>query len=129
MKKFYKIAVLLLLPLAAFILGGCTLASDNADIAVDYLTAVNDRNLTEAEDHICESRLDELKEGLLSATTAGRAQYTFENVSCGPRGDDVRCTYNIVQDIDTSQEDRFSRDIIFEFEDGKICGFQEGVAE
>jgi len=49
-------------------------------------------------------------------------------VSCAAQGGDVACSYTIVQQTgdDTPQES--DRNVIFEFENDLICGFEEEVA-
>ena len=100
----------------------------NADTAILYIEALNRGDVEDASNFVCEEREDEITEGLMSVGDEN-PNVIFDNLSCEARGEDARCSYTIRQDTanvqDTGRE--LLREVIFNFEDGKICGFEEPV--
>ena len=118
--------MLLLLLLVSLLLAGC--AQDNSELALNYLAALDDGDTVAASQYVCEERADAIASAIV--TDMEEANFNFQNVTCSARGDDVSCRFNITQDTaaeETAQQ--FLRQITFEVEDGKICGFEEEVAE
>lgn len=123
MKRIFTVGLLLF----TILLVGCT--GDNVATAVEYIEALNQRNLEEVNDYVCAEQADEITESLMSVTGSEDA-FSFVNVSCAARGGDVLCRYSISQesledeDVNITQD----REVTFEFEDGQICGFEQQVA-
>ncbi|MBK8905210.1 MAG: hypothetical protein IPM53_28770 [Anaerolineaceae bacterium] len=131
MKKF-----LLLLFMSLLLFGVASCANGDPGTAVAYLDALNNRDLETAQKLVCEARQNDVTMGLVSVAGAPVEAYEFTNVSCSSRAGDVLCRFTIEQKtvrddiggvagIDVTR----SRQVIFEFEDGLICGFEEQVAE
>lgn len=125
MKKLIVLALMLLGTTWGLL--GCGGAT-NVTTAVDYIDALEDGDLESAAVLVCPERSDDILDSLMEVSEENRENFDFRNVSCAAQGSDVACRYNIVQDttVDNSQE--FVRNVIFEFEDGLICGFEEEVA-
>ncbi len=126
MKRIWMILFALTLVL---LLAGCD--DDDVGTAVNFLDALNQRDVTAAASYVCPERRDDIVGGLLTVIDPGAETFNFENVTCEGRGGDVLCRYTIDQvtgGADLTSE-TFSRQVTFEFEDGLICGFSEQVAE
>lgn len=123
-----KVVVWLFLSLG-LLLVGCS--SDSPETAVQYLEALNQRDLETARSLVCEARQDDVTMGLTTVDDPEAEQFEFNNVSCSSRGGDVMCRYYIKQFTEAAEATgvQVERQIVFEFEDGKICGFEEQVAQ
>ena len=125
MKKKILFSVLfLLLSLVLVACGG----ADNVTTAVDYLGALESGDLDGAALLVCPDRREEITSALMDVSDENRENFDFRNVSCAARGDEVDCQYNIIQDTEAEETQEFVRNVVFEFEDGLICGFEEEVA-
>lgn len=120
--------VLLLIGLLGGVLSACGAADAGEDVntAVQYIEALNQRDIEAAHALVCEERADEITDALMGVDEE-EADYSFENVTCQAQEDDVACRYTISQPTD-EEEEQFDRNVIFEFEDGAICGFEQGAA-
>lgn len=118
---------LLLLVIVAIMLGGCS--ENRVNIAVEYLDAINSRDLATAQALVCPARQDDVSMGLMSVDEADAASFAFVNVSCSARGGDVLCRYTIQQETQSAEVTGVQnpREVIFNFEGDKICGFEEQV--
>lgn len=121
-----KLLVFILLVSVGLMTAAC---QDNSVLALDYLAALNDGDLERAAELVCPERQDEIAEGLTSVTAEERENFNFQNVTCAQRGADVSCRYTIIQEgTELGQDDTpdtFERSVVFEFENGRICGFEE----
>ncbi|MCA9971476.1 MAG: hypothetical protein KC425_14725 [Anaerolineales bacterium] len=118
---------LFLLLIGLLLLVACGGSSDVAT-AVDYLNALEMGDLDNAANYVCPARQDTLESAIVTLNEAN--SFSYENVSCSQRGTDVACRFTVVQDTvtdDTPQQ--FDRQVVFEMEDGLICGFEEEVAQ
>lgn len=127
--KRTKILWLTLSAVLFLLLAGCN--ANNADTAVRYLEALNQRDLQTAENLVCPARQDDVAMGLTTVSDPQGEQFNFENISCQPQGDGVACRFSIQQ---TTQDAPLTgtenaRQVVFNFEDGKVCGFEEQVAQ
>lgn len=100
------------------------------DNALNFLQAINAGDIERARELSCEDRHAELEQGLMSQD---REAFNFSNISCEGDADSVTCDYTIVQDevgpeADPAQDTQQFVSIIFDMEDGKVCGFEEEVA-
>ncbi len=123
--------LLTILTLFIFFLVAC--GGNNVTTAVDYLNAINERDFDAAAALACEERADEIIDGLLSVSPEERQSIEFERVSCSQQaGDEVLCRFTIVQvETEINNEDTVfeeDRSVVFEMEDGRVCGFHEEVA-
>lgn len=128
-KRTLYAAILLSLML---LLTACTSQND-VSTAVNFLDAMNSDNVEEALDYVCPERADEIVSGLFDTSALETASYDVQNVSCQARGDAVQCRYTIVQETlpEEPAENRpiqSERAVQFEIVDGKVCGFEEQVA-
>ncbi len=123
MKKLILLIIFILLTgLAA-----CS-SGDNVATAVQYIEALEEGDIDTATSLACPERADDVMSGLVDVTAAERGDYTFERVSCAARGSGVACSFTITQQLDDETPSQFDRSVIFEFEGGQICGFEEEVA-
>jgi hypothetical protein len=110
-------------------------AQARVDTAAAYLRALNERDVEAAATYACEERAQEIADSLMAAPVPDSSQattFSFINISCAAAGgDDVSCRYTIQQqledDLDTPEQ--YVREVVFHFEDGEICGFEEQVAQ
>jgi hypothetical protein len=123
MKKLILLATFILLTALA----ACS-SGDNVATAVQYINALEDGDIDTATNLVCPERADDVLSGLVDVTSAERGDYSFESVSCAARGSGVACSFIIVQQLDDETPSEFERSVIFEFDDGQICGFEEEVA-
>jgi hypothetical protein len=124
MRIFWLIVVSL-----AFLLTGC--GNDDVATAVNFLQALNQRDVTQAAEYVCPERQDEIVGGLLTVSDPAAETFNFQNVSCSAQGDGVLCRYTIDQLTEGAdlRSEQYARQVVFAFEDGRICGFEEQVAE
>lgn len=122
----HKIILLTLLFILGLLLSAC---QDNSVLAIDYIAALNDGDLERAAELVCPERQDEIVEGLMGVTEEERETFNFQNVTCAQEGADVDCRFTIVQaGTAIGQNDtpnQFERNVVFEIENGRICGFEE----
>lgn len=120
---------LLLLSGVLLLLAAC--AANNVDTAVEYLEALNARDLDRARALVCEEQEDDVTMGLTTVDDPQVEPFTFSNVSCAARGADVSCRFTIEQFTQSEQTTGVTqtRQVVFRFQDGKVCGFEEEVAE
>lgn len=125
MKKFAP----LLIGLTLAMLIGCS--GGSPAVAVQYLEALNERDLETARELVCEARQDDVTMGLTTVDDPTVEPFSFSNISCTARGGDVACRFVIEQETEAADNTGTEqmRDVIFRFEDGKICGFEEQVAQ
>jgi hypothetical protein len=126
MRKFFLVLLLIGLMSGVLIACGDTDAGEDVNTAVQYIEALNQRDIETANTLVCEERADEITDALMGVDDE-EAEYSFENVACQAQEDDVSCRYTIIQPTD-EEEEQFDRNVIFEFEDGVICGFEQGAA-
>lgn len=128
MNSFSKLCITMLFA-ALFLLVGC--GTNNADTAVRYLEALNQRDIEAARGLVCEVREDDVTMGLMSAGDLQQPSFSFSNVSCTARADDVLCRFTIEQFTEGAELTGIqrARQVVFDFEDGKVCGFEEQVAQ
>lgn len=96
-----------------------------------YLEALNERNLSAVQGLVCQAYVDDVTMGLTAIDDPDEETFDFSNVSCAPQGDDVMCRFvveQLTQSVDVTGVERM-REVIFNFEDGKVCGFKEQVVE
>ncbi|MAU00178.1 MAG: hypothetical protein CL608_23810 [Anaerolineaceae bacterium] len=103
-------------------------SGDNVATAVQYINALEEGDIDSATSLACPERSDEIMSGLVDVTAAERGDYSFETVSCAARGSGVACSFTIVQQLGDETPSEFDRSVIFEFDGGQICGFEEEVA-
>lgn len=125
-KRLLTLALLLVL---AALQAACSSGPNKVEMAVRYLDLLNDGDAQAAADLVCEERADDLAAAVMSVTESERATFTFQNVSCQPRGGDVLCRYTIEQEQEDDTPIETSHNVIFSFENERICGFEEQVAE
>lgn len=130
--KIYLVG--LLVSLALFGLASC--AAGDPGTAVAYLDALNSRDLETARDLVCEARQDDVTMGLVSVDDMQVEPFEFTNVSCSAQGGDVLCRFTIRQATEhdavsgvSGIDQSLAREVVFNFEDGRICGFEEQVAQ
>lgn len=124
-----KKLILLALLLGSLLLAGC--GSNNTDTAIDYLEALNQRDLDTARSLVCSQYEDDVAMGLMTVDDPEVEPFSFSDVSCAARGSDVSCRFTISQlteAADTTGVEQ-TRQVVFEFENGRVCGFEEEVAE
>lgn len=123
---FIRRTVLIILLLAAGVLvAGCT--ENNADTAVAYLQSLSAGEAEAASDFVCTERADEIASAMI--TTPENSSVQFENISCSQRGAEVACRFTVTQQSNTlDPAQQFDRQVVFQIEDGLICGFEEEVA-
>lgn len=121
-----------MLLLAAFMLSLTLLVAcaDHTVTATDYLDAINAGDVERAADLVCAEQADEIENGIFAVPEEDRETAEFQNVSCSQRsGDEVECRYTIVQnDTSLSTEGtpiEVTRNVVFDIENGRICGFSE----
>ena len=115
------------------IFGLVACAEDNVATAVSYLGALNEGDLDQAASLACAERADEIVDSLMSVEPEEQASVEFQRVSCSQQAsDEVACQFTIVQEeTDINNEGTFfeqERNVVFNIEDGRICGFHEQVA-
>ena len=103
-------------------------SSGNVDTAVRYLNALEQGDVDTATQLVCPERADMIMSGLRDVSPEERGSFSFENVSCAARGSGVACRYTIVQQTTEETPQEFERNVVFDFEDDLICGFEEEVA-
>lgn len=123
-----KVMFLLLIGLTTFVLVSCS--GNHAETAVQYLNAINNRDLETAQSLVCESRKDDVTMGLMSVTEQEEDSFSFINISCSDRGDDALCRFTIKQETQSTEVTGVERphEVIFNFDGDKVCGFEEQVA-
>lgn len=117
----------ILLIMSALFLVGCGAA--DPDLAINYLSALNQRDLETASALVCEARQDDVTMGLTTVDDPNVEPFMFTNVSCSARGTDLMCRFTVEQETE-SQETiivQQTRQVVFEVENGRICGFEEEV--
>jgi hypothetical protein len=98
-----------LLMLVPLMLGACGASGkDNSEI---FLKALDDRDKDAAKDAVCGDAHDEID--VLFELIDDSDETELKNLECEEDGDEVTCTY------DVDDEDF---EVIFEIEDGKVCG-------
>jgi len=114
----------------SFLLSSCG-GNEDAGTAVTYLEAMNEGDVATATELVCPARADDVTMGLISVNDASEPEFSFNNISCSETGSGVECRF-VVEAVTMGDEGEFfqqNRSVIFEFEDGKICGFEEQVAQ
>lgn len=105
--------------------------NNNSGTAVQYLNALNERDLEAARALVCEERQDDVTMGLTTVDDPAQEQFEFSNIACAPEGSNVSCRF-VVEQVTGNAEPtgvQQPRQVVFEVEDGKICGFEEQVAQ
>ena len=105
----------------------CSNSGDVA-MAVQYINALEEGDVHTATELVCPERSDTIMSGLMGVSPEERGSFSFENVSCAAQGSDMACSYTIVQQTGDDTPQEFDRNVIFEFENDLICGFEEEVA-
>lgn len=125
MKNFFFLLWIIL----SILIVGCE--GNQANTAVQYLEALNDRDLETARNLVCEARQDDVTMGLVSVDEQEEESFSFINISCSPRGDDVLCRYTVEQTTQSAEITGVQRprEIVFDFEGDKVCGFEEQVGQ
>lgn len=130
-----KICLLWLL-MGLAVLGVVSCAAGDPGTAVAYLDALNTRDLETARNLVCEERQDDVTMGLVSVDDVQVEPFEFTNVSCSAQGGDVLCRFTIRQATEhdavsgvSGIDQSLAREVVFNFEDGRICGFEEQVAQ
>jgi hypothetical protein len=124
------LAVLLLLALP--LVAAACIADEGPGVqnAVAYIEAINNDDIGAAEQYICASRKGEIMAGLREIAQQRQEQsFSYQDLSCSPRGEDVRCSYTVVQELPDGQTETFSREVTYQMENGKVCSFEEEVAQ
>jgi len=125
----------LLILLGCLLLGTAVLSAcggeAHEDIAVQYLDALNQADLDAAAAYVCPERADDIVTALMDVSDPEQANVSFMNVSCRPEGEDVSCRFTITQETEAAETtgQQFDRQVVFQFEDNRICGFEEQVAQ
>ncbi len=125
-----KKIIMLLIVTVSVLLTGCA-SGDQVNTAVEYLEALNTRDLETAQALVCDTRQDDVAMGLTTVDDASEEEFEFSNVSCAAQGDDVMCRF-VIEQYPQGAEDtgvQSNRQVVFNFEDGRICGFEEQVAQ
>lgn len=129
-----KKIILFLLMMSLLLLGVASCAEGDPATAVAYLDALNERDLEAARELVCEARRDDATMGLMTVDDPQVEPFEFTNVSCSMQGGDVQCRFNIEQKTEDNDvtgalgpDVTQTREVVFEFEDGRICGFEEQV--
>lgn len=115
--------------MAAVILTACGARADHVEDTRAFLEALNQGDTDAARAYVCEERVDEIMTGLSSIGSDERESWAFNNVSCRAEGEDVRCSYEITQELDDGTQEVTSADVVFNIEDGHVCGFEETIGE
>lgn len=126
--------LLLFMSVALFGLSSC--ANGDPGTAVAYLDALNTRDLETARSLVCEDRQDDVTMGLVSVDDVQVEPFEFTNVSCSAQGGNVLCRFTIRQATEhdavsgvSGIDQTFAREVVFNFENGRICGFEEQVIQ
>ena len=124
-----KISVWLILLCTCLLLLSCN--KNDPETAVQYLEALNQRDLKRAEALVCKARQDDVAMGLTTVDDPDAQSFDFSNISCASRGSGVMCRFVIKQYTADAQLTGMEqeRQVVFEFKNGKICGFEEQVAQ
>lgn len=127
---------LLLLFMSVTLFGLASCANGDPGTAVAYLDALNTRDLETARSLVCEDRQDDVTMGLVSVDDVQVEPFEFTNVSCSAQGGNVLCRFTIRQATEhdavsgvSGIDQTFAREVVFNFEDGRICGFEEQVIQ
>lgn len=122
--------VILALMLLSLVAAACVAGEEPAvGNVLAYIQAINDDDIPAAEQYICDSRKDEILAGLREISQQRQDRnFSFQDLSCGPRGEDVHCSYTVVQELPDGQTDTFAREVTYHMENGKVCSFEEQVA-
>lgn len=128
LKRLFMLMGCLLLGTA--VLSACG-GEAHEEIAVQYLDALNSGDLDAAAAYACEERADDIVAALMDVSDPEQANVSFMNVSCRPEGEDVSCRFTITQETEAAETtgQQFNRQVVFQFEDDRICGFEEEIAE
>lgn len=120
-----RLSILLLVCLTLFALASCGDERSHAATAVEYIEALNRQELDRLSAYVCDERVDEVTAALMTVSDAEQGAFSFDNVSCEARGNDVLCRYTLRQDVGAAGT-REVREVTFAFNaDGEICGFAE----
>lgn len=103
-------------------------SGDNIATAVQYINALGEGDIDTATSLTGPERADTIMSGLLGVSEAERENFSFENVRCAARGGDVACSHTITQQIGDGTPQERDRSVVFQFDGGQICGFEEEVA-
>ena len=122
-----KKASLLFVYIWLLMLMACS-SSDDVATAVQYINALEEGDVATATSLVCPERADAIMSGLMDVSQEERGNFSFENVTCAARGGDVACGYTIAQQTAEETLQEFDRNVVFQFEDGLIWGFEEEVA-
>lgn len=123
-----KLILLLLISISVLSMG-CA-SGDEVNTAVAYLEALNTRDLETAQSLVCDARRDDVTMGLTTVDDPPQ-EFEFSSISCAAQGDGVMCRF-VIQQYPQGEEDtgvQLNREVVFNFEDGRICGFEEQVAQ
>lgn len=105
---------------------------NNAATAVNYIEALNDQNIELATEMTCPEVSDVLVDSLMTVEEDDWETIEFQRVTCSQlSANEADCRFTIRQeDTDINNETVFMQDrnVVFNFEDGLICGFEEQVA-
>ena len=134
-KHFSAGFVLTLAFVGLLLLVGCAQDDDvdNTVIAQRYVENLGEGNLDDAAELVCEERADTIATAMV--TEENQENFSFENLSCSQRGDGVACSFTVRQNppaedaAGTTVRESYNRSVIFSFQNGLICGFEEEVAE
>ena len=129
---FMKRITMLLSVMAILMFAVSSCNSDNVATAVDYLAALNEGDTDRAAELACAEQADEIASSLMTVSAEEQAAVEFQRVSCSQRSvDEVACRFTIVQegtDLNNDTTVEQDRSVVFDIEDGRICGFTEEVA-
>jgi hypothetical protein len=123
-KRFVILALLAMLTLS-----GCGAKQSDVDNTTAFLNALNTGDVETARQFVCEDDMDGIIQGLSTNSANDNASWAFQNVSCSAYGGDVKCSYSVTQKMDDGTTQQLGNSVVFDFEDGKICGFEVSPAD
>lgn len=114
---------------ALLVLTACATGQQQIEDTVNFLNALNQGEVEEAREFLCEEQADEMIEGLASVSDEERQQWEFQNINCQSYSGNVLCQYQIVQELEDGTLEQLDHEVVFEIEDGQLCGFAETLGE
>ena len=111
------------------LLAGCGAGAQNVESARSFLDAINTGDEEAAREYLCAEEVEETIAGIASVSADERQTWSMQNINCSAAGEDVRCTYQITMELEDGTQETTSADVVFNVENGVICGFEEPIGE